>query len=78
MWLDSMVNSDSDLDSTKAAQLYGPAFTMIETIYKALLIDYQLLCSLLFLEHALVEIQEDEKIEMDPWKKNWGGEGGES
>ena len=64
MWLDSMVNSDSDLDFTKAAQLYGPAFTMIETIYKALLIDYRLLCSLLFLEHAL-EIQEDENIEME-------------
>ena len=64
MWLDSMVNSDSDVDFTKAAQSYGPWFPAIETIYKALLIDYRLLCSLLFLEHAL-EIQEDVNIEIE-------------
>ena len=33
---------------------------MMETIYKALLTNYRLLCSLLFLEHTL-EIQEDKK-----------------
>ena len=52
-WLDSVINSDSDLKLTTADVIYGHAFEIIETVYKALLIDYRLLCAVLFLEHAL-------------------------
>ncbi|XP_032229472.1 uncharacterized protein LOC116613011 isoform X2 [Nematostella vectensis] len=52
-WLDSLVNFDSDLQLSKAQQVYGAPFEIISTLYQALVIDYRLLCALLFLEHAL-------------------------
>lgn len=57
-WFDSVVNTDSDLKLATALETYGNAFESIETVYKALLIDYRLLCAVLFLEHAL-EVDND-------------------
>ena len=52
MWIDSLGNSRNDLDYSQATIVYGPAFNIPATIYEALLIDFRLLCSMLFLEHA--------------------------
>ena len=49
MWLDSMVtNSDGNIK-----KFFGQSFSIIDTANTALLIDYRLLCCLLFAEHAL-------------------------
>ena len=52
-WVDSQVNEDSDVDLSGAKLVYGAWFDVFATFYKALIIDYRLLCSLLFLEHSL-------------------------
>ncbi|XP_015755158.1 PREDICTED: uncharacterized protein LOC107334700 [Acropora digitifera] len=52
-WVDSQVNEDSDVESSGAKLVYKHWFDVFITFYKALIIDYRLLCSLLFLEHAL-------------------------
>ena len=62
-WLDSQVNEDSDIQLSHAKQMYGPWFDVFAVFYKALIIDYRLLCSLLFLEHSLEEETEDEAVE---------------
>ncbi|XP_032229801.2 uncharacterized protein LOC116613259 isoform X1 [Nematostella vectensis] len=62
-WLDSMVNVDQDLQLSKAETVYGSAFDMVIMLYKALVIDYRLLCALLFLEHAVEA--EDESDDED-------------
>ena len=54
-WVDSQVNEDSDVESSGAKLVYKHWFDVFITFYKALIIDYRLLCSLLFLEHALEE-----------------------
>ncbi|XP_067053188.1 uncharacterized protein [Acropora muricata] len=54
-WVDSQVNEDSDVESSGAKLVYKHWFDVFITFYKALIIDYRLLCSLLFLEHALGE-----------------------
>ena len=51
-WIDAQVNLDSDI------QLSGPItpngwFNVLTVLYKALIIDYRLLCCLLFLEHSM-------------------------
>ena len=52
-WVDSQVNGDSDVKTSGEQRVYGAWFDVFVTFYKALIIDYRLLCSLLFLEHAL-------------------------
>ena len=52
-WVDSQVNEESDVHLSGAGQIYGEWFDIPITFYKALIIDYRLLCSLLFLEHSL-------------------------
>lgn len=52
-WVDSQVNEDSDVKLSGAKLVYGAWFDVFATFYKALIIDYRLLCSLLFLEHSL-------------------------
>ncbi|XP_068689783.1 uncharacterized protein [Montipora foliosa] len=52
-WVDSQVNEDSDVQLSGENVVYEAWFDVFVTFYKALIIDYRLLCSLLFLEHAL-------------------------
>ena len=52
-WVDSQVNGDTDVKTSGEKGVYGAWFDVFVTFYKALIIDYRLLCSLLFLEHAL-------------------------
>ena len=54
-WIDVQVNEDSDVQLSGAKLVYQAWFDVFLTFYKALIIDYRLLCSLLFLEHALEE-----------------------
>lgn len=62
-WIESLSNTRDDLNYSQADIIYGPAFNIPETVYEALLIDFRLLCSLLFLEHAFAiekTLQNDE------------------
>lgn len=50
-FIDSLVTSNSDNDFVLS--LFGNGFSIVKSAYNALLIDYRLLCCLLFLEHSL-------------------------
>lgn len=52
-WVDSQVNENNDVKLSGSKEIYGPWFDVFAMFYKALIIDYRLLCSLLFLEHSL-------------------------
>ena len=52
-WVDSQVNENNDVKLSGSEEIYGPWFELCAMFYKALIIDYRLLCSLLFLEHSL-------------------------
>ena len=52
-WVDSQVNENSDVELSGTEEIYGDWFAVFSLFYKALIIDYRLLCSLLFLEHSL-------------------------
>lgn len=54
-WIDSQVNEDIDVEPTRAEDVYKHWLDVFVIFYKALIIDYRLLCSLLLLEHALEE-----------------------
>ena len=56
MWEDSILTARSDDDYSK--YLYGNGFSIFKATYNSLIIDYRLLCCLLFTEHA-VEINKD-------------------
>lgn len=55
-WVDSQVNADSDVKLSGIGKEFDGWFNIVTDLYKALIIDYRLLCSLLFLEHSM-EIQ---------------------
>ena len=59
-WVDSQVNEDSDVELSHTKVMFGPWFDVFVAFYKALIIDYRLLCSLLFLEHSLEDERERE------------------
>lgn len=52
-WVDTQVNVESDFYLNRARVVYGGWFDVLEAMYKALMIDFRLLCSLLFLEHSM-------------------------
>lgn len=52
-WVDTQVNVESDFYLNRARAIYGGWFDVLEAMYKALMIDFRLLCSLLFLEHSI-------------------------
>ena len=56
-WVDSQVNLDSDIHLSQGPITSG-WFNVLTVFYKALIIDYRLLCCLLFLEHS-IELQID-------------------
>ena len=55
-WVDSQVNASSDVQLSGIGKEFDGWFTFVTELYTALIIDYRLLCSLLFLEHS-VEIE---------------------
>ena len=59
-WVDSQVNLDSDIQLSQGPITGDPSgwFNVLTVLYKALIIDYRLLCCLLFLEHS-IELQID-------------------
>ncbi|XP_031571763.1 uncharacterized protein LOC116305900 [Actinia tenebrosa] len=62
MWIDSIVTTHTD--NAFAMELFGKGFSIVKSAYNALLIDYRLLCSLLFLEHVFeLEDTRDNSIE---------------
>ena len=64
-WVDSQVNENNDITLSHANLFYSEWFDVCEAFYKALIIDYRLLCSLLFLEHSLEHEEEGDIIELD-------------
>ena len=70
-WVDSQVNEDSDVQLSHTKVMFGPWFDVFVAFYKALIIDYRLLCSLLFLEHSLEDEQGREGGEIqEPVRRN--------
>ena len=61
-WIDSIATSHSD--NEWVVSLFGNGFSIVKAAYNALLIDYRLLCCLLFLEHALelTEVRANRRI----------------
>ncbi|KAL9975530.1 hypothetical protein ACROYT_G012700 [Oculina patagonica] len=62
-WVDNQVNVNTDVQFSHTKQLYGPWFDVFAVFYEALIIDYRLLCSLLFLEHSLEDEGDNEARE---------------
>ncbi len=58
-WVDSQVNEESDF-ALSPIKYIGAWFDVFAALYKALIIDYRLSCSLLFLEHSLEDEEEGE------------------
>ncbi|XP_078365456.1 uncharacterized protein LOC144649749 isoform X2 [Oculina patagonica] len=70
-WVDAQVNEDSDVQLSHTKLMYGPWFEVFAVFYKALIIDYRLLCSLLFLEHSLEDEGEGQAREAaEPMPRN--------
>ena len=57
-WVDTQVNVESDFHLNKARAVYGGWFNVLKAVYTGLMIDFRLLCSLLFLEHS-IQIQSE-------------------
>ncbi|KAK3753772.1 hypothetical protein QZH41_014232 [Actinostola sp. cb2023] len=53
LWLDSLVNVEADLVLAKVEEDASPWVSIFGTVYKAFIIDYRMLFSLMFLEHSL-------------------------
>ncbi|XP_068722059.1 uncharacterized protein [Montipora capricornis] len=62
-WVDSQVNLESGVDMEGTKEFYGQWFGFLFKLYEALLIDYRLLCSLLFLEHSFQVQHETENVD---------------
>lgn len=52
-WVDTQVNVESDFHLNQARAVYGGWFDVLKAMYTGLMIDFRLLCSLLFLEHSI-------------------------
>ncbi|XP_015756387.1 PREDICTED: uncharacterized protein LOC107335853 isoform X4 [Acropora digitifera] len=63
-WLNTQATLNTAFDVEQAENFYGKWFGFLYRLYKALLIDYRLLCSLLFLEHSIQVQNETEDAEM--------------
>ena len=61
-WIDWIVTSRIDNDFV--VHLFGNGFSVVKAAYNALLIDYRLMCGLLFLEHSLelMEVHRDRHV----------------
>ena len=63
-WLGTQTTLDPGFGVEQSKKIYGKWFGFLYSIYKALLIDYRLLCSLLFLEHSVRVQNEIVDVEM--------------
>ena len=63
-WLNTQATLNTAFDVEQAENFYGKWFGFLYRLYKALLIDYRLLCSLLFLEHSIQVQNETAHAEM--------------
>ena len=63
-WLNTQATLNTAFDVEQAENFYGKWFGFLYRLYKALLIDYRLLCSLLFLEHSIQVQNETADAEM--------------
>ncbi|XP_029188166.2 uncharacterized protein LOC114955486 [Acropora millepora] len=63
-WLNTQATLNTAFDVEQAENFYGKWFGFLYRLYKALLIDYRLLCSLLFLEHSIQVKNETAHAEM--------------
>lgn len=65
-WIDWIATSQSD--NNFVDHLFGNGFSIVKAAYNALLIDYRLMCGLLFLEHSLelMEVHTDRHDLVDP------------
>lgn len=75
-WLDSQANVENDVRLTGIEHELDSWFYVVTDLYKALIIDYRLLCSLLFLEHSVgvteVQIQDNPGIGEQADEENQG------
>lgn len=62
-WIDSQVNVESDVRWSGIGKEFDGWFNFFTVLYQALIIDYRLLCSLLFLEHSIEVQNGDEPVE---------------
>ena len=69
-WIDAQENIDDDVALTGISAEFDGWFNLLTVLYTALIIDYRLLCALLFLEHS-VEVQNH----ADPADENDNGGG---
>ena len=63
-WLNTQATLNTAFDVEQAENFYDKWFGFLYRLYKALLIDYRLLCSLLFLEHSIQVQNETADAEM--------------
>ena len=68
-WIDSLVNVERDVDLSGIKKELDGWFNFVTVLYQALIIDYRLLCSLLFLEHSAEVQNQDGPAE----ENNYGG-----
>ena len=60
-WVDSQVNVISDVKLSGVGKEFDGWFNFVTDLYTALIIDYRLLCALLFLEHSMeIHIEDNE------------------
>ena len=75
-WVDSQVNVENDVRLTGIEHELDSWFYAFTHLYEALIIDYRLLCSLLFLEHSVgvteVQIQDNPGIGRHADEENQG------
>lgn len=66
-WVDSQVNVNSDVGLSGIGNEFDGWFNAFTDLYTALIIDYRLLCSLLFLEHSVdvIEAENNNDDEID-------------
>ena len=63
LWEDSILTTHADDEYSKT--LYGNGFSIVKAAYNSLLIDYRLMCCLIFLEHAVEIKDEPEQHEIE-------------
>lgn len=70
-WVDTQVNVESDFHLNEARAVYGGWFGVLKAVYTGLMIDFRLLCSLLFLEHSIqIQSETDGNTEAAEFEEN--------
>ena len=64
-WVDTQVNVENDFHLNEARAVYDGWFDVLKAVYTGLMIDFRLLCSLLFLEHSIQIQSQTEAAEFE-------------